>query len=573
MATRPIETRPIESGQIQVRGPGGGVPMVQAQLAPVRPIEYEVSAQYQSQMGSLIQRMSENLFQQAGKLAEEEGIRYAAENPPTLDEIELAKNGMVTRPTGRIFDDAFRKARSLQLATHFEVEGTNEMMKLLPDIEAGRITSDQVANKLREMNAGFTSALSKIDPQAGIKFNATMATSGNVILRKALETEIRNVKEQNRIKFDAYADKITALLQPTIEANPEQFADYIAMYTANIERTALVLGDAGLQRMASDKWRTDVRNAQIAVLTKELTTPESISDPMGTLKKIQTGQIGRLSPVLQRMIATDFESVAKVQANFLQAVAQRQTLRDQEDKQSDRLAVATVVPMYTQALAMSNDDPRKARLIEQISTISQARPGAIPWSLITTLVKPPDEDNEQAEFNMRVQIANGDITRPDQIWSQVGKGGISDKQALKVLSFMFSEDRREQVAEQALISRLAGVPQVPGQLVVLDPKSEEWKRRQQIAKDAEEIKSAAATEGRKLPISELESLLNDRLNSRRNIELLNSARKQLETYETKAGGKITNDSLTALEKSGKLNPNEMVRVRQLLRQIKEALGD
>jgi len=568
-----MATRPIESGQIQLRGPGGGVPMVQAQVAPVRPIQFEVAAQAQSQMGALIQRMSESLFQQAGKMAEQEGIRYAAENPPDAEELELAKNGMITKPTGRIFDDAFRKARSLQLATHFEVEGTNEMMKLLPDIEAGRITSEQVANKLREMNSGFTAALSKIDPQAGIKFNATMAASGNTILRKALETEVKNAKEANRIKFDAYADKVTALLQPTIEANPGQSAELIAMHTANIERAALVLGDAGLQRAASEKWRTDVRDAQIAVVTKALTTPENIADPLITLEKIRTGQIGNLSPVLQRMITTDFESVAKVQANFLQAVAQRQTLRDQEDKQADRVAVATVVPMYSRALAMSNDDPQKARLVEQISTIAQSRPGAIPWSLITTLVKPPDPDNEQVEYNMRVQIIGGNITKPDQIWNQVGPNGISGKQALNLLNFMFSEDRREQTAEQQLYSRLAGVPQVPGQIVVLDPKSEEWTRRQRIVQDANEIKAAAAAEGKPLPLSELEGLLADRINSRRNIEQLNGLRKQLQTYETKAGGPITADSLTTLEKSGKLNPNEITRVRQLLQQIRTALGD
>lgn len=568
-----MATRPIESGQIQVRGPGGGVPVAQAQLAPVRPIQFEVAAQAQSQMGALIQRMSESLFQRAGKLAEEEGIRYAAENPPDAEEIELAKNGAITKPTGRILDDAFRKARSLQLATHFEVEGTNQMLRLLPDIEAGRISSDEVANKLREMNSGFTAALSKIDPQAGIKFNATMAASGNTILRKALETEVRNAKEANRIKFDAYADQVTGLLQPTIEANPEQSQELISMHTANVERAALVLGDAGLQREASAKWRTEVRNAQVAVITKALTTPENIADPLATLDKIRTGQIGRLSPVLQRMITTDFESVAKVQANFMQAVAQRQTLREQEDKQSDRVAVATVVPMYTKALAMSNDDPEKARLIEQISTISQGRPGAIPWSLITTLVKPPEADNEQAEYNMRVQIVGGNITQPDQIWSQVGKGGITGKQALTLLGFMFSEDRREQTAEQQLYSRLAGVPQVPGQVIVLDPKSEEWTRRQRIVQDANEIKAAAAAEGKPLPLSGLESLLTDRINSRRNVEQMNALRKRLEVYETKAGGPISLSTFQTLEKSGKLNPNELTLVRKLLEQLKTAEGE
>ncbi|MFZ9960272.1 MAG: hypothetical protein ACO3GP_07760, partial [Candidatus Limnocylindrus sp.] len=152
MATR------IESGQMQVRGVGAA-PIQQIDARPIQPIGFQATAQAQSQMGQLIQRMSEGLFKEAGRLAEQEGLRYAAENPLTPEEIELAKAGAITEPTGRIFDDAFRRARSLQLSAHFEAEGMNDMMRLLPDIEAGRIGSDQVIMRLREMNAGYTASL------------------------------------------------------------------------------------------------------------------------------------------------------------------------------------------------------------------------------------------------------------------------------------------------------------------------------------------------------------------------------------------------------------------------------
>ncbi len=156
MATR------IESGQMQLARPGG-VPMVQAQMPTVQPIGFQVAAQEQGRMAQLIQRMSESLFKEAGQMAEQEGFRYAAENPLTDEEIALARDGAITKPTGRIFDDAFRKARSLQLSSHFEAEGINNMSRLLPDIEAGRITSEQVILKLREMNSGFTASLAKLE--------------------------------------------------------------------------------------------------------------------------------------------------------------------------------------------------------------------------------------------------------------------------------------------------------------------------------------------------------------------------------------------------------------------------
>lgn len=566
MATR------IESGQMQVRGVGAA-PIQQIDVRPVQPIGFQVAAQSQSQMGQLIQRMSEGLFKEAGRMAEQEGLRYAAENPITPEEIELAKAGAITEPTGRIFDDAFRRARSLQLSAHFEAEGMNDMMRLLPDIEAGRISSDQVIMRLREMNAGYTASLGKLDPAAAMKFNASMAASGNTIVRKALDTEVRNAKEQSRIKFDVYADKVAQLLEPTIEQNPEQAEALINMHRVNVSNQALALGDAALQREYSQRFETQQRNAKIASVTKALTTEENLADPIMTLDMIKRGQIGRLSPVLQNMIRTDFDSVAKVQANYLAAVAQRQTTIELDRKERNRKAVQAAIPLYSQILQMGQDDPARGDLVKGLQAIAEENPDAVPWSVMTSIAKPPKEGNLQTEFNTRVLIDSGRITNPQDIWSLTeGPRGISEQQALSLYGYMTSADRKTEREENAMLARLAGIPTVPGQVVSLDPKGEEFKRLQALRAQAGIFKSEANVAGTPLSSGQLEERMTKWIEGVRNTETVRALRQRIQVYEKKAGGSITLDSLSTVEKSGKLNPSELVIVRRLLTQIKDAEG-
>jgi hypothetical protein len=191
MATR------IESGQIQLRGTGN-VPMVQAQQQPVDYIGPRVAAQGASQLAQILDRMSANAFQTAGVMRQQEGLQFAAENPLTSEQVQLAKDGInpegwfmgpngSTLPMPSVnsagyFAQAVAKARSLELSGHFEIEGRNELVKLLNDVEAGNADSKQVSTKIKTMSDGYAKSLANIDPEAAIKFRATMTAHCQVRL-------------------------------------------------------------------------------------------------------------------------------------------------------------------------------------------------------------------------------------------------------------------------------------------------------------------------------------------------------------------------------------------------------
>ena len=453
MATR------IESGQMQLARPGG-VPMVQAQMPTVQPIGFQVAAQEQGRMAQLIQRMSESLFKEAGQMAEQEGFRYAAENPLTDEEIALARDGAITKPTGRIFDDAFRKARSLQLASHFEAEGINTMSRLLPDIEAGRITSEQVILKLREMNSGLTASLAKLDPQAAMKFNASMAASGNTIVRKALETEIRQDRERNRIKFDVYFNDVARVLQDTIEQNPEKSTQLIAMHEQNINRAAIALGDATMQREYAAKIRKEAVDAQVGVLSRKLMTSDfAAANSLAVINGIRNGQFlpdERFNEVLRSMVAQDPKAGEEVIKNFRAEISARITKLDQDDaldKRNRELQASDLIARYYRP----NTPPsEKSAIADQLVNLR-----VMSTEQIERLLNPTQPPGDMLTFTtIKYQIDNGFIRGWNDLIPLATRAGMNGDQIDKLYQRMREVENPDAAAAQRLINATAGVPDV-----------------------------------------------------------------------------------------------------------------
>jgi hypothetical protein len=451
MATR------IESGQMQLRTPGA-VPMAQAQMPAVQPIGFQVAAQEQGRMAQLIQRMSESLFERAGKMAQEEGIRFAAENPLTAEEIELAKNGAITKPTGRIFDDAFRKARSLQLAAHFETEGMTAMSRMLPDIEAGRLNSEQVILKLREMNSGLTASLAKLDPDAALKFNASMAASGNTIVRKALDTEVKNARERDRIKIDMYFNDVARVLQETIDQNPEQSSQLIAMHEQNVNRAALVLGDATMQREYAAKIRKESVDAQVAVLSRRLMTSDvAMANPLQVIDGLRDGVFlpdQRFNGVLQSMVAQDPKAREEVIRAFRGEISARYAQREQDlaiDKRNREQQASSLIAEYYRPDTMTS---RKNVIADELVGLR-----VLSIEQTERILNPNQPPGDMLTFTtIQYQIDNGFVRGWNELLPLATRAGMNGDQINKLYQRMREVENPEAADARKLINATSGVP-------------------------------------------------------------------------------------------------------------------
>jgi hypothetical protein len=585
-----MATQRIESGQMQLRSVGG-VPMVQAQQQGVDYIAPRVAAQGAGQLAQILDRMSASAFQTAGVMRQQEGLAFAAQNPLTPEQLQLAKEGMPWGFGGRgdmasvstrslnFFDQAVAKARSLELSGHFEIEGRNELVKLLADVEAGRATSDQVGAKIKTMSDGYSKSLASIDPEASIKFQATMATHGNTVLNAAYKAELDRAKAQRIAKFDSDFDSSVRLLEATVsqgswtDSNGQQRSiDELAdVFRKNVLTQSLLLGDKALQTQYSTKFEAALRTSKINAVTKALISDENMIDPERTLQKLRGGDLGNMSPVLQSMIVNDFDAVAKVTANFMVAVNNRKSIADAKAAEAKKLSEAQAINLLEQIFPLPDGNPKKKQLIAQLTALPE---GSVPIGTLKDLLAPSGEGNAAVNFNLLAGIYNNTITDPKQIWGLVGKG-ITGKEAVTALKLLQSEDRRESSQLDRGISQLSGIPVIPGSVVVIDPKGEEFKRRTQLQAEALQIQAAAAAEGKTLTPRQILTQLEDNIAKRRNTETAKAAQASLKVFEKQewVNGPITRDTLPALERKAGTDKKKLQELNRIKQLLKQAEGD
>ena len=417
------------------------------------------------------------------------------------------------------------------------------------------------------MSDGYTKTLSSVDAEASIKFRATMATHGNTVLKAAYESELRRAKNQRAAKFDMDFDHQIRLLEAAVSQEPANIDAIADVARRNITMQSMLLGDAAIQREYSTKFETALRNAKINALTKAITSDEFMVNPDDTLSKIRRGDVGNMSPVLQKMIVNDFDGVAKVTANFMVAVNQRDTLARQKAESIKRDGEGAAINLLEQIFPLPEDSPKRKELISQLISLP---PGSVPIGTLKDLLDPNTRSNPVVVGNIYNEIDRGTINTKDQIDAFLGKG-LGGNEYVSLVKYLNSADRRDQRELQQGISRLAGIPVIPGQMMVIDPKGDEFQRRIALEREALRIQADAIKSGAPMTTSQILGQLQTNIDNRRKSESAVNAGKALQVYEKKdwINGAITRENLPSLEKKAgtdKNKLNDLRRIKSLLDQ-------
>lgn len=590
MATR------IESGRIQIASPGG-VPMerVVPQQVDFMPAARE-EARGAAAMADILDRMSTTVFGIAKEVTQEEALRFAAMSPITDDQLILAKEGMPSAIPGlgklssdsTVFGRALKKARTLQLSGHFEMEGRNELTKLLVDVQNGKIKSKDVADKIAVISNGYANSLAKIDGEAAIKFRATMATHGNTVLNTAYESELKRKKAEDITKFDFDFDNSMRLLEATVsrgfwiddQGNERSINDLASVIERSIATQSLLIGDAAVQREYSEKFRVALRTAKVNAVTNHLISDEFMVDPAVTLNKIREGNVGKMSPVLKDLIANDFDSVAKITANYMVAVNQREEIarRKKEQKKSD--AEGTAINLLEQIYPITDlKSPKRQKLIAELMALP---PGSIPIGTIKDLLEPEKagEGNSLAEYNALGMIYDNQITSKSQIDAIPG---LTVRQRLGLLKALRSETRAGDRELDTGINKLSGIPTDPGVTVMLDKNSEEFKRKQALKSRSLQIQAEAAAEGKTLTERQILNQIESEILAKKNSSEAKQAADSLNYYVIDKNGRakpdrdwitgpINRNSLPALKQKAGTDPKKLRQIQEIERLLKISEG-
>jgi hypothetical protein len=341
-----MATQRLESGQMQLRG-AGNVPMVQVQPQQVDFIGPRVAAQAANQLAQIIDRMTASTLEVGKQMRIEEGLQYANENRLTEAQLLIAKGeepGKLDLPTTRSFGyfaQAVAKARSIEISSHLEKEGRNELAKLIPQIDNGTITPEQAQQKITAVVDGYgKSEFAKADPEAMIKFRATMLTHGSTVMHRAYEKQAERQQQFKLIEFDLDFDNKRQIIRAELERGfwspvkdqvgtitTEDFTkptrsieDLIDVHRASTAYKAATLGDAKIQKEYSDKFEKMVSEEKINVGTSLVLTEDFMANPSVGVERILKGDLGKYSAVWAGM--TEAEKKA-VRDNFSAAVSAR----------------------------------------------------------------------------------------------------------------------------------------------------------------------------------------------------------------------------------------------------------
>lgn len=364
-----MATGRIESGRVEIRAPGS-TPMQRVGVQEINPIGARVEAQGAGQIAEALDRMSASLFGEAFRQREKEGLQFAAENPPTPDQIEAAKRGRLDdlnlggNPVS-VFQQAVRKARALQLSQQFEMEGNAKLVDMLETVKLGQADSSQILTQIQTMTDGLGRTLSQIDPEAAYKFRATMATTGNSVYKQALNEQVKRAQEQAKVKVLQNFQNKKQLLFSQAEADPENFELIHAQeFRANINNASLVLGDPALQAQYGKDAIESIRQARIGVLEKFMLTEENLRDPRTALNKLKAGDVGALKPHVDYLLKNDRDALLKVEETFVKAAKARKDSIELGYVDATNQGEALLRQMYT-----STDPKIHKQLFTQLSAM------------------------------------------------------------------------------------------------------------------------------------------------------------------------------------------------------------
>ncbi len=537
--------------------------------------QFRQEAQGQNALAQLVDRMSQSSMQMAGEFFKEQAMIDVANSPLTPAQLEMAKNGDMSFLEGgsrlNLYDATLRKARSMELASAFDTEAKAKVVEIQADVEAGTLNSKQAAEKLNTMASGFAKSLAQVDADAALRFTASMGVYSKTVMAEAYKLEVKRNKEKAGLALDADYTNTMKLVEPAIgqgflvdAAGKEVPIDNIlAVHRKSFVDKAFVAGGLQMAQQYGERFDKAVAEAKVNAATKIALGDAYMADTVIGYNKLRSGDLGRMSAVFMEMPQDDKDKVVK---NFMTAVSYREKVNKEAQDEKDRQALTEFIPVYNQVMSLPEGNAKRKQLIGQIAKMAEANPKMVPLGVLADLQKPSTEGNSMVEFNALAQIYDGRITSAEQIYQLPGLNG---KQKVNLLGKLVSEDRRNDSELDRGISRLAGIPVIPGQMVVIDPKGKEWERRLTLSAQATEIKAKAMAEGKVLTNNDVIRQLEAGIEQSRNTEAAKAARTKLQNYEKSEwiNGRITRDSLPALERKAgtdKRRVNELNDIKRLL---------
>lgn len=540
----------------------------------VQRVGLKAAANYEGTVAEVLDRLSQTLGGINREFAKEAGYQFVADNPLTPEQLQAIASGDVSKvvstgPSINIQQNVIRKARAFEIAGHAEIEAKKVVIDMLPDIESGKVGTKDVQTKLATITDGYSRSLSAVDPEASLKFRASLGALGNTVLEKAAAAELKRKKAENAIKLEIGFQGVERELEEVFgrtqwgvdkngtQVTPNQVADALR---DGFVTQAMLIGGQDVALSYVQKWPRVVQEAKVNALTKYITTNEvMMADPLTAYNALRTGQAGDLTNVYQSL---DQDGKAKVMGNLMKVVSDRASIRDNARKEEDRVKKDKALDLWEAYLDPKSTEAQKRAAKNEILQLN-----VLSFDQTKSLFENAD-GNLNVLFKFEDMVDNGTITNSSDLMAQGTRAGLSGKQLVDLRRRMSTRVGSE---VKAGMRRLAGIPEG---LVQIDPKGEQATKYFKIRDRMEALRNEAAAAGK--PFDEVKALrsIEQEFVERRNSEAAKAAKGRLDIYEKKFGAPITSQSLPTLRQQiqNKKTPITEREYQQIEREVRIAEG-
>ena len=234
-------------------------------IASVPAIDFagaKMEARGYAQTQVALDKISSFVFEKASEFVAEEGLRYGAENAPTMEQIELAKSqgrdALDLMPGDRFstYGQSARKAALQMISDNTEIEARNVISQLKMQAADSDLSMPEFKDKLNAVINGYGENLKEIDPLIGNRFKASVAAVANSALVSHAGKLQAKAKDRQEVAALAGMDQIVQIgIQDAIDAGSvinEQTGEItsiqmrIAHERNNIIKFGMAVGDKAL---------------------------------------------------------------------------------------------------------------------------------------------------------------------------------------------------------------------------------------------------------------------------------------------------------------------------------------
>lgn len=207
--------------RIKYKGNLQGGAMVNVQFP-----QFRVAAAGMDSLNQKLDAINKFAIKRLDKQMEDEGIKYAAENPVSVDQFLSAnpqeKNKMIEGNKNTTYGNAIRATQLSLLTSQITMKAQNDFADLKTKAYASNMDLESYTNELNAIVNGYSDSLLQVDGEASIVANAKLATTANTYLTSYSDKLLKDYKTMKDATVLSYSDQTLDLIPDIIKGGAEQ---------------------------------------------------------------------------------------------------------------------------------------------------------------------------------------------------------------------------------------------------------------------------------------------------------------------------------------------------------------